>query len=266
MTAGDRHSTWLVPLSLGRFWVTTLWVVMLGVGLAGWEWGERRLRVAAADQTLVMLPESELDLGEREDRRRRMIGEPGVGDARWVAPADQVRRLARRHPEPGWRELLPEDRAWLPWVLEVRPIDPLGDPLTIGSFIARRKQEGGWPLALWDAERIGRLRDARRALRVGMGLWLALGALAGAAALARYPWPASAGAALIAWSILFGLAGPGAVWVALRLAGANPDPRSLMVALGAGFVLAGIVGPMIRKRRNREPSLTAAESEDARDG
>lgn len=73
--------------------------------------------------------------------------------------------------------------------------------------------------------------------------------------MARYPWPASAGVALIAWSILFGVAGPGAVWAALRLAGANPDPRSLMVALGTGFVLAGVVGPVIRKRCKREAPL-----------
>jgi len=104
------------------------------------------LRVTAADQTLVMLPESELDLGEREERRRRMMGEPGVGDARWVAPADLVRQLVRRNPEPGWRELLPEDRAWLPWVLEVRPIDPLGG--SPGNRLVHRPAQTGGRLAV----------------------------------------------------------------------------------------------------------------------
>jgi hypothetical protein len=252
------------PLGQGRLWVTLLWSLTLAVGLAALDWAERQFFEAAVGQTLVLLPARALDETQRQAERARLSGEPGVTGVQWRSPAELTRQVSRRFPQSQWKELFPTDEAWLPWVLEARPVDPLGEPEQVRSFIARRQKEGTWRLVLWDGAAIQNLARQRSALRWVFGFWLLLGGLTGAVALARMPWPGRGGVGLFVWSALLGLLGPAAVWCVALLAETGADDRSLGIALGSGFILAAAAAPLLRLRRTQSHSITISEDSHER--
>lgn len=243
-----------------RLWVTLLWTLTLAVGLAGWDWAELHAEDAAAGQTMILLPRDPLDEGAREAVRARLAGEAGVASASWIAPAELARRLSQRFPQAEWQDLFPADEAWLSWVLEIRPAAPLDTLALMRDFAARRQHEGAWRLALWDPTLLETLARQRGALRVVLGFWLGLVALAGVAALLRLPLRRGERLGMVAWSAFLGVLGPGAVWSAALLAGAEPDPRTLGVALGAGLLLSALIAPLLRlPEGNRHISLMLGE-------
>lgn len=234
------------PLRNARLWVTLLWSLTLAVGLAGWDWAERHFEDGAAGQTMILLPRDPLDDAAREAVRARLAAESGVLSATWIAPAELTRRLSQRFPQSEWQDLFPADEAWLSWVLEVRPAAPLDALAQMRDFAARRQHEGSWRLVLWDPALLETLARERGALRIVLGFWLALAALAGAAALLRLPLRRGEGLGLALWSGFLGLLGPGAVWSAALLGGADPDARALAVGLAAGLVLTAFIAPLLR--------------------
>jgi hypothetical protein len=255
----------LMPPRQERLWVTLLWTLTLSVGSAGWDWSERQFQELALPQRLVLLSKGTLDDRQRQEVRGKLLGEPGIGGVQWISPADLTHQVSRRFPQAEWQGLFPADGAWLPWVLEVHPADPLSQSELIRAFVARREQEGSWRLVLWDPEPLQRLIGERLTVRVVLGFWLILAALSGAVALLRIPWPEQGGLMLLAWSMLAGLMGPAAVWAAAwLLAPQELDIQCLGIALAVGFILATVVAPVLRHRRRKSLSLEISEAPNER--
>lgn len=259
-------ASFLRPLGQERLWITFLWALTLSVGLAGLDWTERWFHEEARTQTVVLLPRGTMDEDQRQGLRTKLEREPGVAATQWRSPAELTRQISGRFPQSEWQGLFPTDEAWLPWVLEVHPADPLESGELIRAFIARRQQEGAWRLTLWDPEPLQKLLRERALVRAVVGFWLLLAGLGGAVALLRVPWPARGGMVLVAWSALLGLLGPGAVWAAaLLLAPPGLDPQTLGVALAAGFILATLAAPVLRlPKRKKSLSLSIKEDPDER--
>lgn len=258
--AGDSFLThFFTPLRTERLWVTLVWSLTLAVGAAAWDQAELAFEAAAAGTTMVLLPLGSLDEAGRDAMKGKIQGEPGVAAAVWLSPRELTERLSRRFPQGEWHDLFPKDDAWLSWMLEVRPSAPLDTYSRMNDIAARRRQEGVWRMVLWDGAPLEALAGHRHVLHLVLGFFLALVGLGGVAALLRIPLARPGRAGLLAWSGFLGLVGPGAVWSAALLAGAEPDDESLMVGLGVGFLLATFIAPMIRLRQERRLSLTVGE-------
>jgi hypothetical protein len=229
-----------------RLWVTVLWTLVLATGAAGWDWAERRMAAGPSPRPVLLLPDRDPGDEQRREIARRLAGEPGIASAKWRSPSELSRAMTRRFDDDRWRALLPTDQSdWLPWMLEVRPAEPLDGLAQVEAFVVRRRQEGGWGV-LWDGVPARRLLKARRELRIFLGLGLALVGLIGAAALRGLGWPTVGGRAFWGWSAGLGTVAPLAVAAGGWLAGAPVGARAALVAAAAGFLLAGLVAPMIR--------------------
>jgi hypothetical protein len=245
----DGGGGFFSSLSGCRFWVTLLWAMVLAVVVTALDWAEGELRTRAAALPILMVPEARLG----EDARRRQLESvtqtwDGVRAA-WLSPADQATRISRRFPDEHWRQALDADDAWLPWVLQVWPADPLGHPATAGALAAWGEQQAGMRV-FWDNEPLARLVVARRAVWWPGVFLLALVLSIGAVALGRLGRPAGRqGFGLLVLSAIFGAAAPAAVWSAAWLAGVALTGRSLALAMFTGLVFAAAVAPMLRERR-----------------
>ncbi len=251
-------------LRQARVWVTLLWTLTLSLGVAGWDWSERRLAARAEDQTIIMLPAGDLDDEHRQEVRKQLNSEPGVSLARWESPAELVRQIAQRFPQSSWNELFPAEENWLPWMMEIHPWNPLEHMDTIRSFIAKHEAEGEWRLILWDQRTLNELAAQRKVVRTGFAVYLGLLAIAGALALLTLPWPAEGGWKLVTLNAVLGVATPAAVWVLLLAAEANLDVRSLWVTLGMGFTLATFVASVLRSHQRKQLEMTIREDADER--
>lgn len=261
----ETRAGWRAPLYSSRLWIAVMWAVAWGLCLAGWDRAERMWAEAAADQAIVLLPVNPPQEREREEARGKVAKETGVGTARWLSPAEWTKRVRSRHGEEDWSKLLPTDQAWLPWLLEVQPVRPLDGIGEIQSFIARRRQEGIWQSIVWDGERIQRWRDERNSLRVLLGLIGLIDGLCGAAALGLTAPPVGGKVGLWLWQSAGGAALPAAIMEGARLAGGPVDGRCVGLAAAAGFILAGLIAPMIRRpeKRERETAISGGEVQNA---
>jgi hypothetical protein len=187
-----------------------------------------------------------------------------VGGLEWRSPADYSRQLSQRFAQPQWQALFPEDEGWMPWVLEVHPVAPLGQEGLIREFTARRQQEGTWKLVLWDGETLRSLAESRRFVWIVGGFALALTGLGGGVALMRLPWPREGGRWLAACSAGLGLLGPASVWLVAFLADGRFDARVLAIALAIGFCFSGFLAPALRLRTGHSISLIVSEEPNER--
>jgi cell division protein FtsX len=247
-----------------RLGLTLLWALAVGSLAAGWIWAEEAFVATAARQTALLMPDEPMDDAQRRQVAERLAQEPGVGSAQWLGPQDLARRFGQAFPDDRWRALLPtDDPEWMPWLLEATPDDPLEGLDRVESFVARRRQEGGWTV-LWDAEPTRRLLQERLELRWTLESALALALILGVAALAATPWPRPGGTGLWLWSIALGGLAPLAPVVLARMAGAPTATRAPVAAIVVGLILAGGLAPLIRKREPSRLALTVSEDSDER--
>jgi hypothetical protein len=252
--------------------MTLAWTLALAGAVALWDAGERWMAVQA-DQPVILLPERAPDDAQRQTTARRIADEAGVSSVLWRSPAELNRRVRGALPEPGWTNLLPQDEAWAPWVLEVHLQDPLDHADAARALVARHEQEGGWQLVLWDAAALDTLAGQRLLWRGGLGIWAVLVALGGALALALAPSQASPRAAgrlaVWCWTTVLSLAAVVAVWAMIPILGGPADARSLTLALTVAFLLAGILAPVlsVRSQKTVEPprSSVAISIQEASD-
>ncbi len=253
-----------LPLSLGRLWITFVWALVLGAGVGVWVWMDDWFSTQAWTMNLLLLPEREPDGPRREALRRTLLNEAVVREARWLSPDELLRSLERSQSELRPADLIPSEPAWLPWVLELRPRDPLTHAAEIQALVARLGREADWELALWDAARLHELVALRGRLRALLGVFLGLVLVGGMAALLRTSWPRQAGWWLVGWSALLGAGGPAVLWMAAQLAGLPVEPTCALAGAGAGFLLAAVFAPVLRVRGNRGVTLSITEADNER--
>ena len=250
------------PLRDAHLWISVLWALVLAVGIAAWDWTEARLTNQAGLQHALLLPAQEITEEERGAERDRLLKEPGVAGAVWVSPADQSARLSQQYPGKLWGGMFSDEQSWLPWILEVGFNDPLDSSEEITAFAARRGGDPAWAVMTWDNGRLSQLRQARTQVRAVGGALLAFVLLAGAAALLSTPATGSAAGAM--WRAVLGAGMSGAVLGAALLSGVPVGARTATIALGAGFVLAAFIAPMLRQVRGRQLSVSVGEGSQER--
>lgn len=247
-----------------RLWLTLLWAFVLAVGAAGLDWSERTLARRAAAEPLLLLPERELTPDQRRQEETDIAADPAVRSARWLAPADLARQMQRRFDDPRWSDLMPRDEeAWLPWMMQVHPYNPLDRLASIEGFVARRRQQGGWTV-LWTGDELRALARTRSQLRMAIGSLLLLAAVAGAGALASLPWPRDERWSLLGWSAVLGALAPVAPMAVVSQAGVAIDERTLLIGAATGLILAVGVAPVLRQREKARYSLTIREAPNER--
>lgn len=252
----------LNPFREPRLWATFLWALTLAVGIAWVDWGLRRMEAAAEALPVVLVAADPLTDEQRREARVEVERDPSVARADWRSPGHQIRNISDRFSDPSWRELVPGDQAWLPWVLEVRPHKPLGHPARLRAFVATCRKQPRWGVVLWSPERFGRLLRGRRILLAASGFGLALVLLSGVGLLLCLPWPRRGGGWLWVLQAMLGLLAPATVWLAAHLAGAPPDARGLGLSAGLGFLLACLVAPVVRRPLQQPQRLSFMVAEE----
>lgn len=235
------------PLAQPRLWVILLWALTFAVAAAGFDRFQRHLRDEAAGQKILLVSDQSPGDNQRAELLKKMESEPGVASAAWISPADQVRRIQGQFPDESWREAFPANEAWLPWMLEVGPADPLRNRDLLTGFIARRRQEGGWQV-YWDGSTLDSLIARSNSAAITTLVFALLIFAIGGLALTQMPRSLRP-VAEVAESTLITLIVIVALWAAAALAGAWADGRALAVAAATGFILACFVAPMLRLRR-----------------
>lgn len=250
-----------------RFWVVYLWAFAVSGGFGIGYWSYQFFQTQADLQMILLVPDQPLDDQRRSELAIKLGAEPSIASAAWIAPADQAQRLQSQFPDERWKETYPADPNWLPWVLEVKPADPLGNRDLLTAFIANRRQEGGWQV-YWDGSTLDTLIHQRKFAAIVLLSWIVVIFLAGIAALSRLPKHAglslgerAAGLVVFVICIL--------ALSVFQIMDAAADTRAFFIAGFSGLILA-VIAPIIGQRRiPLEPpastfSTTVAEAPDER--
>lgn len=266
MNSPAHQSSWFFAWHHPRFWCTVLWALVIGVGVGAWYLAEQYLGRRAAQQTIFMTPTRDLTEAQRRQAIDDIRPVPTVAAAVWVSPEQLTFRVENQFADPQWAELIPKETAWLPWILEVRPRDPLDRLPAIAGWIGTLKQEGQWQV-LWNGSQVAKLKNHRNALRTGGGFFLLFVLLTGMGALLTHDWPQSDRLNLYLWSTAGSVVAPALVWLVvvwafrgtMQIGWAPP-----LLAVGSGFLLAGLIGPMLRHKSPRRTEITLSEAYDER--
>lgn len=251
-----------------RFWIVFLWAFTVAGGFGAGYWAYEYFHAQAARQTILLVPDQALDEIRRNELALKLGAEPCIASATWLAPADQTQRLQSQFPDERWKEAYPADANWLPWVLEVKPADPLGNRDLLTAFIAKRHDEGGWQV-YWDGSTLDELGNNYKNTGYLVMAWIAVTFLSGVIALARMPRPERPIRFTFESTILVG-ASYNAMMILFNI---NSEPVQSMAAFLSMFIcliLACIISPMLGLRRipgrsvESTFSTTVAEAPDER--
>ncbi|MCE5228650.1 hypothetical protein LLG95_03530 [bacterium] len=272
MAESTPQSKLASQLSTARFWLVFIWALSVGAGVGVAYWAYGYFNDQANQQTILLVPDQSLDDQQRSTLSIKFGNEPGITSASWLTPAEQARRLQSQFPDDKWRQAYPADEDWLPWVMEVKPENPLSNRALLTAFIARRQQEGGWQ-SYWDGSTLDQLVGQFNLLATMLAAWTVVILIAGIFALKSMPKPARP------WVVTLGSAFSAAIaplflWAILRMQSISVDDAAFAVAAGAGFILACAIAPVLRSRRISDPvperqvestfSTTVAEAPDER--
>lgn len=230
-----------------RFWVVFMWALSFSAGVGVMDWAARYLYHQADRESILLVPDQAVDEARRNELSLKLGAEPGVASASWLTPADQAHRLQSQFPDERWKEAYPADPNWLPWVLEVKPADPINNRDLLTAFIARRQQEGGWQV-YWDGSTLDQIANQEKLTRRILLTWIMVMAVAGAWAIANLPKPKRPIVFALTSGVTVAIV-PLAVWAVFQLSDAQTDHGAFFFAAVTGFVLACFIAPVLGLRR-----------------
>ncbi len=251
-----------------RLWLVFIWALAVSSGIGAGYWAYGYFHDQAARQAILLVPDQPVDEQHRSELALKLGTEPGVASATWIAPADQAQRLQAQFPDERWKEAYPADVNWLPWVLEVKPADPLGNRDLVTAFVAKRQQEGGWQV-YWDGSTLDQLSGQARTASAILIAWIAVLFTAGCAALTRMPKPAHGVLCAAATAAAVAIV-PAAMWVALHMLDMTQENETFFASGISGSALAFCIAPMLGLRRTPDKpaastfSTTVEEAPDER--
>ncbi len=225
-------SSWVSSLGRPRPWVTLLVALVMGLAAgAGWLAMSSWHAHLGRHNVVLLVPERNLSEPERREAAATLSGESMI--ATWLAPAEQADLISQRMPGRLLEQVLPPESGWMPWMLELRPRNPL-TPLQ--PLIYQVEDQGGW-LAFHDARPLAEHKRLYQAFTGGLGIFLLLVGLAGSLALRRLPTPGLPESLLTAMAAA--VAAPLAL-VPAWLVGLPLDASVPLVAAGAGCLVAAL--------------------------
>lgn len=234
----------------GRLWVICLWASVLAGGLgalhATWSFAQQ----GAEDQAALLVPAASWNQDQRNRTLADIQSKAEVREAAWLSPAEIARETSDLLPPERWPEILSEEDAWLPWVLEVRWHDPLLHHGAIRSRAEAFRLDAQWKLVLWEDDL---LMNRRRALFTSVtlgGVALALAFVLGLAALATGTPRQSHALAEASVAVILSAVSLGIMGAVAMLEGIYFNPSSWAVAGVSAFILAAVLAPMIKRPRS----------------
>lgn len=237
-------------LQQSRLWVICLWasVVAGGIGAlhAAWSFAQRD----AADQTALLVPAAAWNEEQRNRTLSDIQSRPEVREAGWLSPAELARETSALLPPERWPEILSEEDAWLPWVLEVRWHDPILRHDAIRSRVEAFRLDAQWKIVLWEDDL---LMHRRRALITTLtlgGVSLALVFVLGFVALASGPPRESHALAESIAALIFCAVTLGMVGAVAMIEGIYLGSLTWGMVGSTAFILAAVLAPMIKRPRS----------------
>lgn len=227
-------------------WIA-LWSATLALGVATGSSVWERIESRAAERAILLLPASETSETDRERWLASLLEKNSVASGEWLSPTTLVQRVSTSVPADLWAQLFSDDDAWLPWLLQLRPVDPLHSSAELEATLEAFHADPRFRLVLYDQPALTRDAEIWRHVRTGTflfaGLMMTLGLLALllSPGLTRYPIEAPFGGLLAV--ILAAAAG-----YALQRFGAPLDRNQYLRSLATAFGLAALVGPMLKGR------------------
>lgn len=226
---------------------TAIWSAVLALGVAAGATTWERIETRANERALLLLPSTESSEADREQWLEHLLEDLNFESGEWLSPKDLVQQVSATVPSEMWGELFSESDAWLPWLLRMRPADPLEDIPAFKAQLEDLRNDPRFRLALYDEAALE--RDANQYALVRRATFIAAGVLALLGALAlllspfttRWLFDVPLGAVLAA-----GLTGLG--WYGLLRAGVAVDREQGLRALATALTLAGLIGPMLKGR------------------
>ncbi len=246
MNHGSVHI--FTPLSDGRLWVTLLWSALLAMCLTVYHVSEFVFSQKSADSQIILLPHQDPDERDRNSDIERFKLDPGVQEARWLEPGEVARQIEIAFDDLPEGNLDVPGESWIPWMLEIRLLEPLSHVRRVRKFIQARRHEGRWTVVA-DLESLRSLDQSRAGIRKVLLAIVIFIFPSGLFALKCLSWNPNHGKMIRLWSSVFVIAILLAGWHIMQESlMLHMRPHDLIWGLAFGFILATWFAPMIRKK------------------
>lgn len=238
----------LNPLFDGRLWVTLLWSALLAMCLTVYRVSESVFRQKAAGSQIILLPHQDPDERQRNSDIGQLRSEPGVQEVRWLEPGEVARQIEIAFDDLPEGNLDMPEESWIPWMLEIRLLEPLSHVERVRDFIRARRQEGRWTV-IADLESLRFLGQSRAGIRKILLAIVIFILPSGLFALKCLSWNPNHGKMIRLWSTVLVVAILLTGWHVMQDAlMVHLRPHDLIWGVACGFILATWFAPMIRKK------------------